>query len=78
MVSAVTEYVFGSELSLGNTSCYKKKCSQTFYDCLSRNNRLIKWFLHAQEVRLYCMECTFAKRAFEPGYNSPKMRMLFA
>ena len=24
-------------------------------------DRLIKWFLRAQEVRLYCMECTFAK-----------------
>ena len=24
-------------------------------------DRLIKWFLRAQEVRLYCMECTFAE-----------------
>ncbi len=24
-------------------------------------DRLIKWFLRAQEVLLYCMECTFAK-----------------
>ena len=24
-------------------------------------DRLIKWFLRAQEERLYCMECTFAK-----------------
>ena len=24
-------------------------------------DRLKKWFLRAQEVRLYCMECTFAE-----------------
>ena len=24
-------------------------------------DRLIKWFLHAQEVLLSCMECTFAE-----------------
>ena len=35
-------------------------------------DRLIKWFLHAQEVRLYCMECTFAKGHLSRDIVRPK------
>ena len=48
-------------------------------------DRLIKWFLRAQEVRLYCMECTFAKGYLsrnivrqKPRYGLPEIYMLFA
>ena len=48
-------------------------------------DRLIKWFLHAQEVLLYCMECTLAEGHLsrdivrqKRGCGLPEIYMLFA
>ena len=71
-----------------------KNCSRTFCELFANSfmsvlaetiDRLIKWFLHAQEVRLYCMECAFAKGHLSQnivrqkcGCGLPEIYILFA